>query len=321
VAIDSPEELSPTEQSTILADLRHALRQEDDESVREDIRRLLGALRRRSEVTLATVDQIDDLLRRHPSPAGEAATLSEPQPAAAYATKGSTPAADSPAISVAEPATPDRTEFTKSRWSIRNPKTLAIAAGAVVLIAIIAVAAYMLLGRTSPGPTPDKTATSTSQSSPPVPPAALDGLLLSTDQINSAMGATAMTVATTSTEMWDIATGISDKACLVSTTAQVAVYAGSGWTAVRAQELHEPGDTFAHVVDQAVVTFPTAAAAASFFTASTQSWPACSNRQYTYVPQDKPPVTWTVGAVSNNNGTLSVQRTQEGGNGSGVSGR
>jgi hypothetical protein len=47
VAIDSPEELSPTEQSTILANLRQALGQEDDENVREDIRRLLRALRRR----------------------------------------------------------------------------------------------------------------------------------------------------------------------------------------------------------------------------------------------------------------------------------
>jgi hypothetical protein len=79
VAIDSPEELSPTEQSTMLGDLRQALRQEDDESVREDIRRLLRALRRRCEVTLTTVDEIDDLLRRFPGAGDSAARLNRDQ--------------------------------------------------------------------------------------------------------------------------------------------------------------------------------------------------------------------------------------------------
>jgi len=68
VRIDSPEELSPTEQSTIVQQLRRALHDEDEDSVREDIRRLLRALRRRSEVTHAVATEIDSLVRAEPTP-------------------------------------------------------------------------------------------------------------------------------------------------------------------------------------------------------------------------------------------------------------
>ncbi len=62
IAIDSSEGLSPAAQETIVAELRGALRGEDDESVREDIRRLLRDLRRRPDTTQSTVAEIDDLV-------------------------------------------------------------------------------------------------------------------------------------------------------------------------------------------------------------------------------------------------------------------
>jgi serine/threonine kinase PknH len=273
VAIDSPEELSPTEQSTILTDLRQALRSEDDETVREDIRRLLRALRRRSEVTHGNVDEIDELLHRYAG-AGDSAALPEQKPEAV-----------SPAMLVGEPAPSDgTTEPPKPGPSRRNPKTVAIAAGAGVLIAIIAVVAYMLWGQTSPGSGANKPATSTSPPPPPVPVAALDGLLLSPDQINSAMGATGMGTTGTATDLIDNTASVADVNCRAIDAVQgVSTFGGSGWTAVRRQTLQHPpqGDTYDFYVTQGVASFPSANVAAALFTAFSQRWSDCSNRRYT----------------------------------------
>jgi serine/threonine kinase PknH len=317
VAIDSPEELSPTEQTTILADLRHALRQEDDESVREDIRRLLGALRRRSEVTHGTVEEIDDLLARYPATRADAAAPPERQQEAAHTAKATTPQADAPALLVGKPAPPNgTTESTKPRLSRRNPKAIAIAAGAGVLIAIIAVVAYLLVGRTSPGSTANKPATTTSTPPPPVPVAALDGLLLSPDQINSAMGTTGMGIAGNGTDLANDAATVADVNCRgIDSVQEVSSYAGSGWTAVRDQLLRLPlqGDHYDFFVAQGVASFPSANAATGLFTAVSQRWPDCSNHRYTSSTQ--PPAGWTTGPLSNTNGTLSITTSQEGGNG------
>ncbi|MGB6206244.1 sensor domain-containing protein, partial [Mycobacterium sp.] len=85
-----------------------------------------------------------------------------------------------------------------------------------------------------------------------------------------------------------------------------AVYEGSGWTALRGNNLQEPGHE-THLVGQAVVLFPSAPDADAFFTASAQRWPAC--RQFTYTSAGKPDVYDTVGPVSNTNGTLSATVT------------
>jgi hypothetical protein len=71
------EEISPMEQARIVLDLRTSLTDEDDETVREDVRKLLGGLRNRSDVTYTTASDIDTLLGEHtPQPA------SAPVPAA-----------------------------------------------------------------------------------------------------------------------------------------------------------------------------------------------------------------------------------------------
>jgi serine/threonine kinase PknH len=293
VAIDSPEELSPTEQSTMLADLRQALRQEDDESVREDIRRLLRALRRRSEVTLTTVDEIDDLLRRYP---GAADSATPPGPV-------------SPAMSVGETAQFVTTESPTTGLGTRNSKTVAIAACAGVLIAIIAVVAYVLWGRT---PVANKPATSASQNSRPVPIAALDGLLLNAGQINSAMGATGMQLIATDTDLLDSSAAIAQPECrTINDPMEASSYNGSLWTALRRQRLQEPpqGTPINYYADQGVALFQSADNAATFFAASAKRWPACSNRAYiAHAANDT--TTWNAGPVSNTDGILSVNITE-----------
>ncbi|MBV8861683.1 MAG: toll/interleukin-1 receptor domain-containing protein [Mycobacterium sp.] len=161
VAIDSPEELSPTEQSTILSDLRQALRQEQDESVRDDIRRLLGALRRRSEVTHATVDEIDDLLRRYPSHG-----LDDSTPATSESTTSGTAGslrsqADSSGYPAGHPASATANRASTKPRSPMNPKIVAIAVGVVVVAAVIGLVAYLMMGRSSRDVAANRSATAT----------------------------------------------------------------------------------------------------------------------------------------------------------------
>lgn len=309
VAIDSPEELSPTEQATILANLRQALRSEDDESVRDDIHRLLRALRRRSEVTLATVDEIDDLLRRYPTAGGDDAVPPAAEPAAGRKAEAQAVQRNSLAHTVGGPATTQAEPATPR--SPMSPKTLAVAAAAIVVVAVIAVVAFLLVGRSSHGSTANNAATTTSPPPPPVAVAALDGLLLSPDQVNTAMGATTMKLGKQFTALSDASPHIADKDCLVmNDPVQMQVYTGSGWSAVHGNEFADGANINEdkYLADQYLVLFPSAGQAASFFTASSQRWPACSNRQYTYTD---PNGVWDVGPVTNSNGTLSVMRTQE----------
>jgi hypothetical protein len=97
--------------------------------------------------------------------------------------------------------------------------------------------------------------------------------------------------------------------------AEPAVYAGSGWTAMRGQTVKEPGDSWTHSVHQEVVSFQSANDAAAFFSASTPGWPACSNRKFTVTLPDTAPTVWTVGPITSANGTLSGTKTVEGGDG------
>jgi hypothetical protein len=152
--------------------------------------------------------------------------------------------------------------------------------------------------------------------SAPAASGALDGLLLSPEQINTAVGTTGMTVTASNTTMVDDTSRVSDKNCLaVHEGGEGAVYAGSGWTAVRDQVVRT-ADQVTDSVGQIVILFPDATSAAAFFAASPAQWQSCANRQYTSTNPDKR-LTWTVGPVSNTNGMLSVRRTEAAANANG----
>jgi hypothetical protein len=92
----------------------------------------------------------------------------------------------------------------------------------------------------------------------PVVARELPGLLLSPEQVNAAMGATAMTVTNTQTAMSDNTATMAPAVCLaIDGAAEAAVYANSGYWAEHDQSLND-GDKFTHYVKQAVVLFPTA---------------------------------------------------------------
>jgi len=147
---------------------------------------------------------------------------------------------------------------------------------------------------------------------PPVAVEALDRSLLITAEINTVMAATGMTVHTSRQNMWDDSPGVADRNCLaVDGPAVDKIYAGRGWTAMRAQVLQEPGDAGTHYVLQSVVAFPSVADAAAFFSTSSLSWRACSNRRFTYTRAGPDPV-WTTAHVSNATGTLAISLVLDG---------
>jgi serine/threonine kinase PknH len=156
--------------------------------------------------------------------------------------------------------------------------------------------------------TPAGTTTTTPAGPPPVAAAALDGLLLSPAEINATMGATGMTVDRPWNTLNDegFNNPSSPPECIpLGGAAEAAAYAGSGWTAFRGQTLKEPQQRFTHGVDQGVVLFPSAQAAAAFVSASTRSWAACTSYM-----DNVNNVHYTVGPVSTTNGTLTAMTTR-----------
>jgi serine/threonine protein kinase len=197
-----------------------------------------------------------------------------------------------------------------------KPWIWAVVAAIVVLVAAAGITGYLLRKPSTSQPSTASTTTArtttTPTSAPPVAEAALEGLWLSPDQINTAMGATAMAVEGTFTAMEDDSAHEADKACLpMDSAVEAPAYEGSGASAVRGQGLRElAANGFSHIVFQNVVLFPSAHDADAFFSASAQRWLACSNRQFTITEAGQPDTVWSVGPVSNTNGTLSATKTE-----------
>jgi hypothetical protein len=157
------------------------------------------------------------------------------------------------------------------------------------------------------------TTTAATTAAPPVAEGALDGLLLSVDQLNTVVGSAGLKGFGTSHEMYD--NTVQPQECIaIDGPASTEVYAGSGFSAVRSQNFHDdaqaPPPNY-HFVEQAVVLFPSAKQAGDFFTASAQQWPTCQ----TYTDDNNGQ--WTVGQISNGNGTLSTTATDKTGRGCG----
>ena len=169
----------------------------------------------------------------------------------------------------------------------------------------VAVICVLVAGCGSTTGNAESTTTTRSMIPRPLVERELAGLLLSPEQVNAAMGTTGMTVTNTQTSMSDNSATMAPQECLaIDGAAEAPVYANSGYWAERDQSLND-GDNFTHYLKQAVVLFPTMEKAGAFFDASTQQWPAC--RQYTHTQSESQ---WSVGQISNANGTLSTTATQ-----------
>ena len=150
------------------------------------------------------------------------------------------------------------------------------------------------------------TTTITSLIPRPVVERELDPFLLTPAQINPLMGATGMAVIRRHDAMSDDSATMKPPECLaIDGSAQARVYADTGFTGVRDQELND-GDNFTHYAEQAVVLFPTVKQAHVFLVASALRWPAC--HQYTHTQTR---TVWDVAPISDDNDTVSTVSTQE----------
>jgi hypothetical protein len=178
------------------------------------------------------------------------------------------------------------------------------------LTAALAVTAICILGAGCGGGSNQanvkSTTTKVSLIPRPVVERELDALLLSPEQINPVMGATAMAVTRRHDAMSDDSATMRPRECLaIDGAAQAPVYADSGFTAVRDQAMND-GDNFTHYAEQAVVLFPTAKQAGLFLIRSALRWPSCHS--YTHVQSG---TQWNVGPISDANGALSTVATQQ----------
>lgn len=170
----------------------------------------------------------------------------------------------------------------------------------------VAVICVLIAGCGSSKGNAESTTTTRSMIPRPLVERELAELLLSPEQVNAAMGATEMTVTNTQTSMSDNSATMAPQECLaIDGAAEAQVYANSGFQAERDQSLND-GDNFTHYLKQAVVLFPIVEKAGAFIDASAQQWLAC--RQYTHTQSESQ---WSVGQISNANGTLSTTATQQ----------
>jgi hypothetical protein len=190
-----------------------------------------------------------------------------------------------------------RQGWTSLYWggNVRGPTT----ASAIVLVCLLVAGCATTQGHAE---SPTTTRTMIPR---PLVERELDGLLLGHEQVNAAMVATGLADTETDASMSDNSATMAPQECLaIDAAAEATVYAGSGFLAERGQSLND-GDEFTHYVKQAVVLFPLVEKADAFFNASARQWPACHDYVHTQSGSH-----WSVGQISNINGTLTATATQ-----------
>lgn len=153
----------------------------------------------------------------------------------------------------------------------------------------------------------------------------LPSLLLPPDLVANTMGTAVLTVDSNSSGHEMIAPPapieLDVKECLsVEAPAQRVVYANTGWTGVQTLGVKSPEGAIAtHLVIEAVIAFPSAAAAGKTLADQTAHWSACSGRTITVSqPTGNPPTPpqrWTVGPLTHGDGTVAVTDLLEHGHG------
>jgi hypothetical protein len=147
---DTTAVLSPPVQAQMLFELRSALSEEDDPTVLDDIRKLLRALRRRSDVTYTIAGEVDALLHSEPTMSGEAPedeSRGGAVPSATGQAHDASPVPD-PLRADADPHQPPVPEAPRGGRARRHRRTILFAT-AVVTIVAIGLIAYLVVTRTS----------------------------------------------------------------------------------------------------------------------------------------------------------------------------
>ena len=142
--------------------------------------------------------------------------------------------------------------------------------------------------------------------------AALNGLLLSVDDVRAIMAAPDLQIQQTYEQMPPSTVGYVPEDCARAAFNTVeAGYRDSGFGAVRGMVMQEPDAAeVLHVVDQGVVTFPDAAAANTYVTRTIEAWRRCAGTPFTAL-RPEAAEHWTFGDVSEDDGITAIPKTAE----------
>jgi PknH-like protein len=157
-------------------------------------------------------------------------------------------------------------------------------------------------------------ATTSGASAPPpsVPDSALDGLLLTTDEMNSVMGTSGMVAHAVVRQMGDDRNMLPNLNCLgVWQVNEAPIYDESHWKAVRQQLFRVPDtDAWNSLVVQSVVSYRTADGASEFFTESADRWSKCTNHNVNIRVNDAPLPAWRSGDLTKTDDRLVMPYTR-----------
>lgn len=143
----------------------------------------------------------------------------------------------------------------------------------------------------------------------PISASALSTLLLSTAEAGTVMDAP-LHLVRSSRSLYE--NKPLDDGCLVWAEAQRHTYEGSGWTAIRDQELRDRPTDSDHIVYQAVVTFPDAASAHELVDAQKTEWSRCDDQRVDlHDPGDPNTHYWSLNTATEQDGVLTITRSEQ----------
>ncbi|MED5813233.1 sensor domain-containing protein [Mycolicibacterium sp. 050232] len=144
-----------------------------------------------------------------------------------------------------------------------------------------------------------------------VPKSALEGLLLSPDEINAVMGTDGMTAHPPVTEMSDHRNLLPNLNCLGAWQVNESAIYGDRWTAMRQVLLRAPdNDDWDNLVVQSMVIFPTAQDAADFLNQSAERWSKCTNHNVNITLNGERLPTWRSGDLTRTDSELTLPFTR-----------
>lgn len=142
----------------------------------------------------------------------------------------------------------------------------------------------------------------------------LEGLLLPVEDLQTVMEAPDLAVDKTYAEMPPSTVGYIPEDCASAAYNTVETgYRDSGFTATRGVVMQEPDTApqLLHVVDEGVVAFPDATAAAAYVTKTVEQWGHCAKSPFAAQRPDTVEH-WNFGDVAENNGISSIPKMSEG---------
>ncbi|TGB45153.1 sensor domain-containing protein [Mycolicibacterium peregrinum] len=144
-----------------------------------------------------------------------------------------------------------------------------------------------------------------------VPKSALEGLLLSTEEVNTLMGTDGMTAHPPVTEMSDHRNLLPNLNCLGAWQVNESAIYGDHWAAMRQVLLRAPdNDNWENLLVQSVVIFPSAQDANDFLAQSAERWSKCTDHKVNITLNGEPLPKWKSDTLTRTENELTLPFTR-----------